>query len=272
MTSPRIAFQGERAAYSEEATRAMFGAGVEAVSSPNFRAVFEAVASGRVEGGTVPVENSLAGSVSENVELLLEFSVPITGELSVRIRHCLLAPAGVALADIRRVVSHPQALSQCGAFLRQHGLTPVPDTDTAGSAKRLSEQATPHTAAIASRTAAELYGLTVLMDGVADSPNNLTRFVSLGAVPVLPGTRSKTSVAFTLENRPGALHEVLGVFAARGLNVVRLEPRPLRRPWEYHFCLDLEGPREDPRVSEALDTAARLCRTFRLLGSYRVAD
>jgi prephenate dehydratase len=272
MGSPRIAFQGERGAYSEEATRALFGPGVEAVSCPSFRAVFEAVASGRVEGGVVPVENSLAGSVTDNVDLLLEFSLPIAGELSLRIRHCLLAPAGAVLAEIERAFSHPQALAQCAGFLRQRGITPIADTDTASSAKRISEQAPPRTAAIASRAAASLYGLTVLQEGIEDSPNNYTRFISLSAVPVLPGSRSKTSVAFTVENNPGTLHQVLGVFAGRGLNVVRLEPRPRRHAWEYVFCLDVEGSREEPRVGEALDEAARLCRSFRVLGSYRVAS
>jgi prephenate dehydratase len=272
MGSPRIGFQGERGAYSEEATRALFGPGVEAVPCPNFRAVFEAVAAGRVDGGAVPVENSLAGSVLDNVDLLLEFSVPVTGELSLRIQHCLLAPAGVGLADIRRVLSHPQALAQCAGFLRKHGITPVADADTAGSAKKVAEQRPPNTGAIASRTAAELYGLTVVLEGIQDGLNNFTRFLSLGAVPKLSGSRSKTSVSFTLENTPGALHALLGVFATRGLNVLRLEPRPLRRPWDYVFCLDLEGSSEEPRVSEALDAASLLCGSFRVLGSYRVAD
>jgi prephenate dehydratase len=270
--SLRIAFQGERGAYSEEATRALFGPSVEPVPRPSFRAVFEAVASGQVDGGAVPVENSLAGSVSENVDLLVEFSVPITGELSLRIRHCLLAPAGTTLEGLERVLSHPQALAQCAGFLRQHGITPVGESDTAGSAKRVAQLAPPRTAAIASRAAADLYGLTVLREGIEDSPGNYTRFLSLGAVPVLTGRQSKTAVVLTLENNPGALHAVLGVFATHGLNIIRLETRPLRRPWEYFFCLDLEGAREEPRMSEALEEAALLCRSFRVLGSYRVAD
>ncbi|WP_224362212.1 prephenate dehydratase [Hyalangium versicolor] len=272
MSSPRIAFQGERGAYSEEATRALFGPSVEAVPCPNFRAVFEAVAAGRVDGGAVPVENSLAGSVLDNVDLLLEFSLPITGELSLRIRHCLMAPEGVALKDIQRVFSHPQALAQCARFLRQHGMTPVVDIDTAGSARKLAEMKPPNSGAIASRTAAELYGLKVLLEGVADSPNNLTRFVSLSAVPPLTGTRSKTSVVFTVENTPGALYQVLGIFAERGVNMTRLEPRPLRRPWDYVFCLDVEGSLDEPRMSEALDLATNVCASVRVLGSYRVAD
>jgi prephenate dehydratase len=271
MGSPRIAFQGERGAYSEEATRGLFGPDVEPIPSPSFRAVFEAVASGKVDGGVVPVENSLAGPVAENVDLLLEFSVPATGELSLRIRHCLLAPAGTTLREIQRAISHPQALTQCGKFLRQHGIFPVVSTDTAGGAKRVAEEAPPHTAAIASRAAADIYGLTVLQEGIEDSPDNHTRFLSLGAVPPLSSARSKTAVAFTVEYVPGALHKVLGVFATRGLNFTRLESRPMRRPWEYIFCLDLEGAREDPLVAEALEEAMRLCTSFRLLGSYRVA-
>jgi len=150
----RIGFQGARGAYSEEATFSLFGPGVQAVPLPSFRAVFEAVTRGHVDGGVVPVENSLAGSVIENVDLLIEFPVTITGELALHIQHCLLAPAGTALADIERALSHPQALAQCTAFLRQHGITPVPESDTAGAARRLSEQRTPRSAAIASRNAA----------------------------------------------------------------------------------------------------------------------
>jgi prephenate dehydratase len=272
MAELRIAFQGERGAYSQEATQALFGPGVQAVPQPSFRAVFEAVTSGQVDGGVVPVENSLAGPVSENVDLLLEFSVPITGELSLRIRHCLLAPAGTALADVERAHSHPQALAQCAAFLRQHRITPVPESDTAGAARRVAEQAPPRTAAIASRAAAALYGLTVLREGIADSPdNNYTRFVSLGVVPPLAGARSKTAIAFTVDHTPGSLHQVLGAFAARSLNVARLETRPRRRPWEYVFCLDIEGSLEEPRLREALEEAGGLCQSFRVLGSYRVA-
>lgn len=271
MSSRRIAFPGERGAYSEEATRALFGPDVEPVPSPGFRAVFEATASGMTDGGVVPVENSLAGPVAENVDLLLEFSVPITGELSMRIRHCLLAPAGTLLTEVQRAISHPQALAQCASFLRQHGIFPVAATDTAGCAKHVAEETPPHTAAIASRAVADRYGLTVLREGIEDSPDNYTRFLALGAVPALTGSRSKTAVAFSVENHPGALHQVLGVFALRGLNLTRLEPRPLRRPWEYFFCLDIEGSREEPHVGQALDEAARLCRSFRVLGSYRVA-
>lgn len=271
MGNPRIAFQGEHGAFGEEATRTLFGPNVEAVPMPTFRAVFEAVTAGRVEGGVVPVENSLAGPVTDNVDLLLEFALPITGEVALRVRHCLLAPPGRTLPEIHRVLSHPQALAQCALFLRKHNITPVVASDTAGSARRVAEQAPPGTAAIASKTAAEIYDLDVLQEGIEDAPDNHTRFVALRAVPPLPGARSKTAVALTVANTPGALHQLLGVFAARDLNLTRMETRPRRRPWEYIFCMDLEGSRDEPRVAEALDEAARQCVTFRVLGSYRVA-
>lgn len=272
MSELRIGFQGERGAYGEEATLSLFGPSVQAVPLPSFRAVFEAVAQGRVDGGVVPVENSLAGSVLDNVDLLIEFPVSITGELALHIRHCLLAPEGTALADVERALSHPQALAQCTAFLRQHGITPVPESDTAGAARRLSEQRTPRSAAIASRNAATLYGLTVLQEGIQDMPGNYTRFVSLGAFPVLQGSRSKTAVVLTVENVPGALHRVLGTFATRGLDLIRLETRPLRRRGEYYFCLDIAGAKDEPLLAAALSEVERACTTFRVLGSYRVAD
>jgi len=268
----RIGFQGERGAYGEEATLSFFGPTVQAVPLPSFRAVFEAVQQGRIDGGVVPVENSLAGSVIDNVDLLIEFPVSITGELALHIRHCLLAPAGTALADVERAFSHPQALAQCTAFLRQHGITPVPESDTAGAARRLSEQRTPRSAAIASRNAASLYGLTVLQEGIQDMPGNYTRFVSLGALPARQGSRSKTAIVLTVENVPGALHRVLGVFATRGLDLIRLETRPLRRRGEYYFCLDIAGAKDEPPLAAALGEAERACSTFRVLGSYRVAD
>jgi prephenate dehydratase len=267
----RIGFQGERGAYGEEATLSLFGPGVQAVPLPSFRAVFEAVAQGHVHGGVVPVENSLAGSVIENVDLLIEFPISITGELALHIRHCLLAPAGTALAEVERAFSHPQALAQCTAFLRQHGIIPVPESDTAGAARRLSEQRTPRSAAIASRNAATLYGLTVLQEGIQDMPGNYTRFVSLGALPALQGARSKTAIVLTVENVPGALHRVLGAFATRGLDLIRLETRPLRRRGEYYFCLDISGAKDEPTLAAALSEAEQACGTFRVLGSYRAA-
>lgn len=271
-SSPRrIAFQGERGAYGEEALRALYGPGVEAVPCPTFRAVFEAVAEGRVDGGVVPVESSLGGPVAENVDLLLEHDVPITGEMSLRIRHCLVAPPGLTLADIERALSHPQALSQCAGYLRRRGIQPVPEANTAIAARKVAEETPARTAAIASRASAELYGLTVIEEGVEDSPDNYTRFVTLGVGPPREWKRGKTALAFTVQNESGALYRVLGAFSGRGLEVSRLESRPQRRAWEYVWCLDVDGALEDPRVREAVEAAQAACITLRVLGSYGVA-
>ncbi|WP_426751613.1 prephenate dehydratase [Myxococcus sp. Y35] len=266
----RIAFQGEPGAYGEEALRVLHGADVEAVPCLTFRAVFEAVAEGRVHGGVVPVESSLGGPVAETVDLLLEHDVPVTGELSLRIRHCLLAPPGQTLEGIQQALSHPQALAQCAGYLRRRGITPLPETNTAIAARKVAEEAPPHTAAIASRLSASLYGLTVLEEGVEDSPDNYTRFLALGPAPERPWTRRKTALALTVENGPGALYRALSAFSSRGLNVARLESRPQRRAWEYVWCLDVDGALEDPRVREAVEAAQAACITLRVLGSYGV--
>ncbi|TSC24536.1 prephenate dehydratase [Corallococcus sp. Z5C101001] len=272
--SRRIAFQGELGAYGDEATGAFFGPAVTRVPCPTFRAVFEAVASGAVDGGVVPMESALAGPVAEVVDLLLEFTPPISGELRLRVRHCLLAPPGHTLAGVTRALSHPQALAQCAGWLRGHHLQPVPEANTAVAARRVAQEATPGTAAIASRAAGERYGLTVLAEGIEDSPDNATRFLAVGpAVPPSLGARWKTSVVLTLDNGPGALAGVLGAFAARGVNVARLEARPGGvRAWDYRWCLDVDGAEDSAPVKAALDEARRASTSLQVLGSYALND
>ncbi|MEM6782793.1 MAG: prephenate dehydratase domain-containing protein [Bacteroidota bacterium] len=182
----RVAFQGEIGAFSEEAVRAFFGPDVEPVARPSFRAVFEAVKAGTVDQGLVPIENARFGSVHVNYDLLREFALPIVGEVHLRIRHHLMARPGTALADVRRVRSHPQALGQCDAWLRAHlpAAKPVADYDTAGAARRLADpehggEALAGEAAIASAAAAEEYGLTVLAAGIEGDENNVTRFLAI---------------------------------------------------------------------------------------------
>ncbi|MCY1032610.1 ACT domain-containing protein [Corallococcus sp. BB11-1] len=270
----RIAFQGERGAYGDEAARALFGPAVVVVPCPSFRAVLEAVAEGRVDGGVVPVESALAGPVAEVVDLLLEFTPRLSGELRLRVRHCLLAPPGRSLASLTRALSHPQALAQCSGWLRKHHLQPVPEVNTAVAARRVGEEAPAGTAAIASRAAADLYGLAVLAEGIEDSPDNATRFLAVGpALPPHLGSRWKTSVVLTLNDGPGALAGVLGAFAARGVNVARLESRPGGvRAWDYRWCLDVDGAQDAPPVRIALDEARSQCTSLQVLGSYALSD
>jgi prephenate dehydratase/chorismate mutase/prephenate dehydratase len=264
----RVAFQGERGAYSEEAVRALFGE-VEVQPCPSLRDVFDLVSRGQADRAVVPVENSQAGSINETYDLLLLHALFITGELDQRIRHCLLALPGQALSGIRKVYSHPQALAQCDAFLRQHALEPVPAYDTAGSAKMLAEQHLAGAAAIAGRTAAQIYGLTVVAEGIETNPSNYTKFLSLAAAPAPRTGESKTSIVFMTQNAPGALYRALGAFAGRGINLAKLESRPRRQvPWEYLFYVDFEGHQDDPAVAAALAELTGVSAFLRVLGSY----
>ncbi|MFN3286385.1 MAG: prephenate dehydratase, partial [bacterium] len=197
MTTLRVAFQGERGAFSEEAALRHFGT-VELLPRRTLREVFEAVAEGEAHAGMVPVENSEAGSINETYDLLLQFhhAVRITGEVTLRVSHCLLGVPGTRLDRVRRVYSHPQALAQCELFLRQLGVEVVPYYDTAGSAQMLAQNPSPEAAAIASRRAAELYGLAVLAEEIQTNPMNYTRFLSVARSPAARRDPSKTSVVF----------------------------------------------------------------------------
>ncbi len=264
----KVAFQGERGAYSEEAATQLF-ADADVLPCPSLREVFEAAAAGRADRAVVPVENSQAGSINETYDLLLTHSLFITGELDLRIRHCLVALPGQDLAAIRRVYSHPQALAQCEAFLRRHELEPVPAYDTAGSAKMVAEQHLRGAAAIAGHTAARIYGLTVVAEGIETNPSNYTKFLSLDTTQAPRAPGCKTSIVFTTQNIPGALYHALGAFATRAINLTKLESRPRRQvPWEYLFYVDFEGHQDDPPAREALADLSRVTTFLRVLGSY----
>ncbi len=264
----RVAFQGERGAYSEEAVAQLFGE-VEVLPCPTLRDAFEAVTAGRADRAVVPSENSQAGSINETYDLLVSHSLFITGELDLRIRHCLLALPGQDLRAIRTVYSHPQALAQCEAFLRRHGFEPVPAYDTAGSAKMLAERRSAGAGAIAGRAAARIYGLAVLAEGIETNPSNYTKFLSLAPAPAPRAADCKTSIVFTTKNVPGALYQALGALATRSINLSKLESRPRRQlPWEYLFYVDFEGHQDDPQTAAALADLSRVTTFLRVLGSY----
>jgi prephenate dehydratase len=269
---PKIAFQGERGAFSEDAAIRFWRSPVSPSPHRTFRDVFDAVWKGRCDSGVVPIENSQTGSIHQNVDLLLEYNLAVTGEIILRIRHCLLAFPGVRMKDIRKVLSHPQALEQCSGFLAgKKGFTVVPTNDTAGSAKIISENKVTDSAAIASSRAGQDYGLAVLKRGIENHEQNYTRFLVISRKPISPTRGAKTSVVFSLKDIPGGLYKALSVFALRDINLLKIESRPMRKgPWKYWFYLDFEGTMLDAHCSHAIDHLGEITTYLKVLGSYPV--
>jgi len=264
-----VAFQGVHGAYSEQAVRQHFGEDVITKPYPNFSELLDAIAHRKVDFSVLPVENALAGAVNQAYELLLDHDLRIQAEIILHVHHCLLAPKGTTFDQIQIVRSHPQALAQCETYLRRHKFQPIPDYDTAGSAKNLAENPTPNTASIASRLAGELYGLDVLETDIEDVSFNYTRFFVLGHDDPPRGEYNKTSIVFAVRNRPAALYECLGEFAERGLNLTKLESRPRKnRPWEPIFYLDFEGHWQDTPCQEVLARLLHRTSFIKMLGSY----
>lgn len=267
-----VAFQGIAGAYSAEAIRQHFGSDVEPLSCQTFSDLFRAVEQGAAEYGMLPVENSLAGSVAQSYELLMEHDLRVRAEVILRVQHCLMAAPGTRFADLKRVKSHPQALAQCEQYLTRRGLEAVSNFDTAGSARELAEHPEPETGVIASALAAELYGLEILDAGIEDLPSNYTRFFVLGFEDPPRAERCKTSLVFTTRHTPGSLYHSLGEFAQRGINLTKIESRPRRNlPWQYLFYLDFEGHWQDPECEAALAGLLRRSSFVKLLGSYPAA-
>ncbi len=276
------AFQGERGAFSEEAARQYFGPAVRAVPCRDFEQLFEAVVAGAADAGVVPIENTLAGSVIKSYDLLLEHDVTMTGEVVIRVVHNLIGLPGAALGDIRRVYSHPVALAQCERFLREHSaLEAVAAYDTAGSVKLVVEAGRRDEAAIASENAARAWQAQILVAGVESDPQNFTRFVVITRPDRTAGGRSaapaagepKTSIVFRTAHQPGGLHQALAAFAERGVNLTKIESRPIPgRPWEYSFYLDFMGDPADPAIARALEKLTVSSESVRVLGTYPRAE
>jgi len=264
-----VAIQGERGAFSHAAARRVVQGEPEILPCRTFEELFTAVETGAAELGVVPVENTLAGSVQRNLDLLVHHALYAVAETRVRIGLCLVAPPGTRMEGIRRVASHPVALQQCHGFFRAHpGVTSVVAYDTAGSVRDLMERRGDYDAAIGSALAAELYGGEVIREHIEDDAGNFTRFLVVARAPVAVGEQAKTSIAFTVPHRPGSLHEALGWFARRGVDLTRLESRPIPgTPWEYRFYADLRGVplAEQMACVEALRAAGS---EVRVLGSY----
>jgi prephenate dehydratase len=268
MAEVTIAYQGEAGAYSEDGALAVWPAGT-LLPVASIRKVFEAVEVGRADFGLAPLDNSQAGSINETYDLFLKHGLHLVAETVVRIDHCLLAFPDRSIDDLEEVISHPQAIAQCEEFLTAAGMRVRPEYDTAGAARRISDEKLETTGAVASRRAAELYGLTVLAEHIQTYPDNYTRFGALSRDPKPLGEPDKSSLVFGVGHVAGSLYRCLGEFAERHLNLAKLESRPRAgRVWEYVIYLDVEAPAHSPAMIEALAGVSEHATFTRLLGTY----
>ena len=268
---PRVVYQGEPGCYSEEAAAGFFGPEVDSRGLAWFPDVFAALERGEADYAVLPVENSSTGSIRQVYDLLSQYNYYIVGECQVEVRHCLMALPGVRLEDIKTVYSHEQGLMQCEKYLDGHrDWNRVPTLDTAGSAKQVAGSGDRTAAAICSRRAAEIYGLHILAEGVNYNAMNHTRFVVVSPVLELRPGRNKISAMFRLPHQSGSLHEILTIFAVQGLNLLKIESRPIPgRGWEYLFFLDFTGDVAAPELDGVLHELGQLAAEFRILGNFR---
>jgi prephenate dehydratase len=268
----RAAFQGERGAYSEDAIITFFS-DAETFACHSFSDVFEAVLTDRADFGAVPVENSQAGSINETYDLLLSYPLNIYGEVNIRINHCLVALPGEGLSKINVVYSHPQALAQCREYLDKLNVEVIPAYNTAGSAKNIKEDNIKGCAAVASRRAAQIYGMEILAADIETNANNYTKFFIISKQKAEKALKNKTSLVFATRNIPGTLYNCLGAFATRDINLTKLESRPSRdKPWEYVFYVDFEGHLNDAICQDVLKELEGETNFIKILGSYPRAE
>lgn len=271
----RVAFQGERGAFSEKAINRYFDEGARPVECHTFREVFNAVLEGEVEYGAVPLENSLSGSIHENYDLLLQFpDVEIVGEKTIRIIHNLIALPDTSIADIKRVYSHPQGLAQCVQFLTGFpDWEKIPYYDTAGSVAFVAREGKRENAAIASTEAARVYRMSILKESIETNAHNYTRFVIIARVTNNVERETdfnKASLVFSTLDKPGSLFLALQVLAKRQLNMKKLESRPIEgKPWEYMFYVDVEVPNDIALFNDAVEELKKTTGDLRVLGMYK---
>ena len=274
MARNRVAFQGARGAFSEEAARQLLGDNISYVPCERFEQVFEAVRSNKADCAVVPIENTLHGSVHENYDHLLNFKLPIVAETRIRIVHNLIGRSEATLPRIKKALSHPVALRQCLSFFKQHKrIRSEIFYDTAGSVRRIMEEDDPTIAAIASKGAAKYYGAKILKRSIEDDRHNYTRFFLLKKKapkrPAKKGVPLKTSIVFSTPNKPGTLFRCMSAFALRDINMEKIESRPFRgRPFEYLFYLDFLGSPDDPSCRNALSHLGEMAEFVATLGCY----
>ena len=269
----RVAYLGPEATFTHMAVKRQFGLSARTVPVGTIAGVFEEVVRGGADFGVVPVENSTEGVVNHTLDTFLTSELKISAEIVLEVTQCLLVRPGMELAQVERVYSHPQALAQCRAWLASNlpRASLVEASSTSEAARLARDDA--RGAAVASELAAKLYDLQVTRRNIADTAQNVTRFLVVGAVQAEPTGRDKTTLLFELGNEPGILFRALQPFAERGVNLSKIESRPSRRrPWEYVFFIDVDGHQRDAAVAAAIEEVARSCTSLKVLGSYPHAE
>ncbi len=267
---PRIAFQGERGAFSEEAAVKLLGEEIELVPRPTFDELYSAINDGLADYILAPIENSLAGSVYRSYDLLIASGLQIRAEVVIPIVHNLIGVPDATFEKITQVSSHPVALAQCENFFAAHpGIKRVTVDDTAGSVREVMREGDPSKAGIASRRAASVYGAAILREHLEDHPENYTRFLLLAPSAEVASDANKLSLVMNLAHKPGSLCKALDAFARRNLNLMKIESRPIPgTPWSYCFYLDLQASIKDRGTQEALEELRQFTDSVKILGCY----
>ncbi len=271
IANPIVGFQGVKGAYGEEATYAYFrGAWSDIIAHQSFEDVIEALLEGTIDYGVLPIENTSAGEVLDTYDLIKSNQLYIVGEQTIKIEHNLLAVKGATIDDIKEVYSHPQGLSQTKEFLKEHpNMVKMPYINTATACKYVSDLNDKTKAAIASRRAASIHNLEILEPNIHFNKNNSTRFIILAKKMLITDACDKISIVFHTPHTSGSLYNILGHFAYNGLNLLKIQSRPLlEKKWEYYFFADLEGNLQDVNVLIALSKIKEACPYFKILGNY----
>lgn len=266
-----VAYLGPQGTFSEQATFTRFGSAVQGQPCATIDDVFRAVENGTAHHGMVPVENSSEGAIGRTLDLLLQSTLQVCGEVMLPVHQCLLSQH-CEQGAIETIYSHPQSLGQCQGWLNAHlpNAARIPAASNAEAARLAAEN--PHSAAVAGVQAAVHFGLSVCVENIEDDPRNTTRFLVLGKQQVAPSGNDKTSLAIAAPNRPGAVHELLAPLAKHGVSMTKLESRPARSGlWEYVFYMDIEGHQTDAKVAAALAELKQVAAFIKILGSYPAA-
>ena len=270
MEGIHVVYQGVEGAYTQQALASYFGEETECFNVDTWRDAMEAIKGGKADYAVLPFENSSAGIVAENYDLLKEYGYYIVGEQKIKINHCVLGLPGVNFDDIKKIYSHPQALAQCSKFLEKHREWEIiPEKNTAMAAKKVQEDKDPSQAAIASSMTAELYGLDMLAEGVQNNSMNETRFIIVSRKNEYVSGAGKISICVQLKHESGALYHALSHFIYNGLNMTSIESRPIQgRNWEYQFFIDFDGNLKDAAVQNALRGLKEETLDLKIFGNY----